>query len=362
MLREPLRGRIRTRDGEIEYQHKQKEHQRDAHAAAGDQPVHGALPFQAARVRVADGLGGDFVRPAVNRGNHRIAPCIFIVSCRQQGRTFFSGLPQRLLGHAQLGLRPLPKRFAAIEQPHGEIAAVEASPIQPRGHSVHRARNRRGISNRRRKPGQRAGARAAEQFLHALVAPRAGTYDRHAQQRFQPPQIDGNAAAPRLIEQIDAHHHALAGFQRLQRQVQIARQTRRIANGHDNVHSLEQQKIARKLFFPGMCHERIRAGQIHHAHAPIRLCHALRQFHRLPRPVARMLLKAGHPIEQRALAHIGVACERDHPVRFRPAHAIPPEKCSLHSPAGAPPARPARDRRACRPMGLKIHSAPARLA
>ncbi len=239
MPRKPLRRRVGPRDREKKHQREQQKHQRYARPAARNQAVHGALPFEPRRGRFLYHLGGDGVRAPVNRRHQRVVPCIFVITRLPQSLALQPSLPQRRFRQAALGADARGKGHIPLQQAQGDIALVPRARAHMGGYRVHRARDGRGILDIRRAARRGAIPRAAQQLPHAPVAARACTHHGHAQQRFQARQIERNVVALRFIQQIDAHHTALAHFQRLQGEVQIAREARSVAYHHNHVHPFE---------------------------------------------------------------------------------------------------------------------------
>ena len=136
--------------------------------------------------------------------------------------------------------------------------------------------------------------------------------DRYAQFRLQPPQINCDACRRGLIHQIDAEHDALRSLHDLKRQQQTPLQVRRVADRERTAEVIAHQKFRRNLLLAGTALQRVgprKIGQCIFCRL-IDKC-PLRQRNGLPRPVSGVLPLAGQRVEERALADVRVARQRD---------------------------------------------------
>ena len=137
---------------------------------------------------------------------------------------------------------------------------------------------------------------------------------RDAQPLLQQPQIRRRMLAARLIHQVDAYHHAGAGFHGLQHQVKVALYAGGIAHHHNGIRPAETDVVAGNLLLGGMSHQGIGAGDIHQQVAVAVLpAGAAGVRHSFARPVAGVLVHAGQGIEYGAFPHIRIAGQGNHP-------------------------------------------------
>ena len=129
------------------------------------------------------------------------------------------------------------------------------------------------------------------QVVQPAPAARARPDDRHAEQQVQLFEVDGDAAALRLVHQVDADDRARLQLDRLQNEVQVALEARRIAHDDRSVRAAEAQEIPRRFLLGGVGHQRVAARQVdEHIAVPAERAVALRIRDRLPRPVPGRLL------------------------------------------------------------------------
>ena len=223
-----------------------------------------------------------------------------------------SGVPVQGGGQGvQQGAVPLqqPQRRPAGGQPPFQ------PPSQQRRQGGHGKLHRRRIAHRQ---GLRRLFQHRFHLVQQLVQPLspsgAGPHRRHPQPAGQLLQIHPDPLALRLIQQVDAHHRAGLELQHLEDQVQVALQAGGVAYHHRSVRSAEAEKVPGHLLFRRMGHQRISTGQVHQhiVHPPVP-APPPGSSHRLARPVSRVLMQACQGIEHGGFAHVGIACQGNHP-------------------------------------------------
>ena len=161
-----------------------------------------------------------------------------------------------------------------------------------------------------------------QQLLQAAPAPCARAHDRHAEQALQCLRVHADVPPGRLVQEVDAQHHARRQLQNLQREVEVALQACGVAYDDDGLRAAEAQKVAGDLLLGRARVERIGAGNVHQLiYMPCVAAHAARAGDRLARPVAGVLAHARQRVEHGALADVGVAGQRDQ-ARAAQAHVI----------------------------------------
>ena len=88
-------------------------------------------------------------------------------------------------------------------------------------------------------------------------------HDRHAELRLQLRQIDGDALAPRLVEQVHAHDQVRRHAAYLQREHERALQARRVAHDDHGVGLAAAHKVARNGLLCRVRAQGVRARNVH---------------------------------------------------------------------------------------------------
>ena len=144
-----------------------------------------------------------------------------------------------------------------------------------------------------------------EKPRRGVFLPGGTAHHRHPQQRLQP---GGLYVQFPLFGFVQADGRPRGDLQGLQNQVKIPFQAGGVADDAHRLRPGKAQEIPGHLLLRGMGQQRISTGQIHQtvgfAAVPAEPFGA---GHRFAGPVAGVLVQAGHRVEQRAFAHIGVA-------------------------------------------------------
>ena len=158
-------------------------------------------------------------------------------------------------------------------------------------------------------------ANGLQQRIQTFALARGRGHHRHAQIPRQPPVIHGDAVTTRLIDQVQADDGAVSNFQHLQRQIQVALQSRGVHHNNRHIRLAEEDKIAGHLLVQTGGKQRVGAGQIDNFVALVAVAvAALGAGHRFAWPIAGMLAQAGQGIKDGTLAGIRIAGQGNHVV------------------------------------------------
>ena len=162
---------------------------------------------------------------------------------------------------------------------------------------------RKHLAARRRK-------RLTHQLGNALALRRHNRNHRYAQRLAHLPHVDGAAVGAHLVHHVQRQHHRHAQLQKLQRQIQVALDVRRVHDVDDAVRLLVENEISGYDFLLRIGSERIDARQVNDRAAlfPANLAHLLIDRH--ARKIAHVLIRAGERVEQRRLSAVLVADKR----------------------------------------------------
>ncbi len=154
-------------------------------------------------------------------------------------------------------------------------------------------------------PGRLQGG--AGQGGEAFPAAGDGGNDRYAQLLGKQSGLYPDAFLFRFIHQVDAYDDPGGDLHGLEGQIQAAFQAGGVAYDYDRVRLSEAEKIPRDLFLRRMRHKGVGAREIHQ-NAGLSFADALSLGvgHRLARPVSRVLLHAGQPVENGTFSHVGI--------------------------------------------------------
>ena len=253
---------------------------------------------------------------------------------------------------AQLaGAHRLDDRVVGVEQPQGHPPAVR----QPGKRVLHdlRERRHRGLDRgrvtldsvrcRRRLAG-RDTVRGVEQFVDPDLGARDATDDRNPQLLLKAVRVDGDAVPPGLVHQVQEDHHAVGDVEDLEDKVEVPLETGGVDHHYGDIGTPEENEVARDLLVHTARLERVGAGKVHHLH-PLALMGkgAFSPHDGLPGPVAGVLPETGEGVEDRALADVGVAGQRDEIVPLVRTQPEPDQ--TLRAMLGAPTARRCRQDR-----------------
>ena len=207
-----------------------------------------------------------------------------------------------------------------------------------------------------RDPEERLTVRRAEEGDQVFARPGRNGHHRDPKGGRQRGGIRAVAPSACLVHEVERHDHRPLQLQELHRQVQVAFQVRRVDDVDDGVRLFAgpcaQDIVPGDDFLQRIRRERINAGQVDNQDlTPVQWRGPLLFFHRNARPVSNILTGARKSVEQRRLAGVGVAGERqaDGAVLLRSRSG----RFRLRSPAYAPehlrvgPPRPVADPGGC---------------
>jgi len=169
------------------------------------------------------------------------------------------------------------------------------------------------------------------QLLDAALAHRHRLDHRRAEFARQRLGVDHQPVAPRHVDHIERHHRRQAEGDQLQGEAEMIVEIGGV--DHDDqrrrqplARLLAQHHVARHLLVGAGGIEAVGAGQVDEFdRSAVRQAHpACLALHRHARIVADLLARAGHGIEQRALAGIGIADQRDHRCGIHGARPLTP--------------------------------------
>ena len=218
-----------------------------------------------------------------------------------------------------------PAREQAVEPPVARgifgraVSHARAADGLGPAHVIRRVGRRRCVRLRLRR--RRDGVERVEQGGERFLLSCRHAHDRHAELRLQPRQVNGDALAPRLVEQVHAHDQVRRHAAYLQREHERALQARRIAHDDHGVglaaaHKVARDGLLRRVRAQGVCARNVHEKIV----LPRRAAAAARAADGLARPVAGVLVHPGQGVEDGALADVRVACQR-HDALARPACA-----------------------------------------
>ena len=151
------------------------------------------------------------------------------------------------------------------------------------------------------------------------MLPRRHRHHRHAQFARQMTLVNLDAMPLGFVDQVERDDHAVGDFQDLQRQVEVAFQAGRVDDDDRHVRLAEQDEVAGDFFVGAGRKQRIGARQIDQFVVLVAVVEAaFGAGDGLARPVAGMLAQPGQGVEDRALAGIRVARQRDDIIEISP--------------------------------------------
>ena len=165
------------------------------------------------------------------------------------------------------GIAGRPAREQAVEPPVARgvfgraVGHARAADGLCPAHIVRGVCRRRRVRQRLRR--RRDGVERVEQGRERFLFSRRHAYDRHAELRLQLRQIDGDALAPRLVEQVHAHDQVRRHAAHLQREHERALQARRIAHDDHGVGLTAAHKVARDGLLRRVRTQRVCARNVH---------------------------------------------------------------------------------------------------
>ena len=124
-------------------------------------------------------------------------------------------------------------------------------------------------------------------------------------------QVDLVPVFAHQVDHVHRHHHGDAQLDELGGEVQVALDVGAVHDVQDGVGLLVHQIAPGHHLLQRVGGEGIDAGQVLDDHVLVALQPALLLFHGDAGPVAHVLVGAGQVVEQRGLAAVRVACQRD---------------------------------------------------
>ncbi|OIQ86660.1 hypothetical protein GALL_314680 [mine drainage metagenome] len=176
--------------------------------------------------------------------------------------------------------------------------------------------SRRGVERaalRPRRAAQRVGQRV-EQFVAAASAARDRRDDRHAEVLGQRVGLRLDAGRARFVDHVEHDDQRQPGLDQLGAELQVALQVRRVDDEHDEVDLAAEQVVARDaLVLAAAAEQAVDAGQVDQFRAsPLQIDASGTAFDGDAGPVPGLLPGSGQQVEQRRLAAVRVAGQRDH--------------------------------------------------
>ena len=153
--------------------------------------------------------------------------------------------------------------------------------------------------------------RVAHELVHALALD--GGYGHHgnAQHVLHQVHVDRAAVALDLVHHVEREHHGLVQLHQLHRQVQVALDVRGVHDVDDGVWLLLQYVLAAHELLRAVRGERVDARQVRHVRVGVPLDGTALAVHRDAGEVAHVLVRARELVEERGLAAVLVARERE---------------------------------------------------
>ena len=151
----------------------------------------------------------------------------------------------------------------------------------------------------------------AGDFLHALAGRRAYGDYRHAEHPFHAVDVNRAAVARELVHHVQRHHHGHAHLEALHGQVQVALDVGGVHDVDDAPRMLVHHEVAAHQLLARVRRERVDAGKVGYQRVVVPADHAVLAVHRHARKVAHVLVGARQLVEQRGLAAVLVAHQRE---------------------------------------------------
>ena len=353
--REKARRVVGARDRDPEDRRQDRQHQRETEPTAGQEAVERAVqveldplhPPHLARLGDPLRLGvhalGETVvevgteRPPEPRG--RLEYVARARHCDHRRSGFITVAVERSLGQLPQVARAggLLHALVGVEQPERHPACVGqlgVGRLDGLDQRAHRHLDLGGVALNPVGPGFDLAGRHAvdrvEQIGDPVTPARYRRHHRNTQPRGQLVDVDSDPVAPRLIHEVETHHHPVGDLQNLEHEVEVPLQPGGVHDDHGDVGLPEQHEVARYLLVGTPRLEAVRAGEVDQLDAPaLEIERPLGARHRLAGPVAGVLAQTGECVEDGALPRVGIPAERDEVV---PAVHLHPE---LHQRRGA---------------------------
>ena len=153
--------------------------------------------------------------------------------------------------------------------------------------------------------------RMVDELLDALVFRRRNRDDRDAERRLELIDVDVAAVRPHLVHHVQREHHRDAELHDLHREIEIALEVRRVDDVDDAVRMRVQEEIARDDLLIRIRRQRVHAREIRHARVRVQLHLPVLAVDRHAREIADVLVRARQLVEERRLAAVLVADERE---------------------------------------------------
>ena len=156
-------------------------------------------------------------------------------------------------------------------------------------------------------------AEGCKKALQVLRLRRVDADHRHAEVRGEMVEFNDRVALPDDVHHRDDNDHRHVQLAHEERQVQVSLQRRRVENVHIQVGLVREHVLERRLLVLTRRRQRIDAGQVDDLDLLFAFALHLERreafllLHRHARPVARVLMRAREPVEERRLAAVRIA-------------------------------------------------------
>ena len=160
-----------------------------------------------------------------------------------------------------------------------------------------------------------AGLAGLDGELHELVGvllAQGGDLDHLAAQLAgQGVDVDLVAALLEQVKHVEAEHDGQAALEDLRGEIEVALEVRRVNEVDDGARAVLDEVVARDDLLGRVRRERVDAGKVGEGDGLVTPPVGLLLLDRDAGPVAHVAVRAGQGVEQRGLAAVRVACERD---------------------------------------------------
>ena len=150
-----------------------------------------------------------------------------------------------------------------------------------------------------------------QEFPHAHVPRGNHRHHRHPERRLQHPRLDPHPLLPGHVDHVQANDHRCRQGDQFRHQVEASFQGRRVDQRNDHLRPLPNDEFAGDDLLGRVGGQAVRARKVHQPVGRLIVDErALLPLYRLAGPVAYVLAETGEEVEERGLAHVGLAGKR----------------------------------------------------
>ena len=153
--------------------------------------------------------------------------------------------------------------------------------------------------------------RVVNQLVDPFVQGRGNRHHRDPEHFFHPVDVHRTAVAPHFVHHVQRQHHRHVQLHELKSQVQIALQIRCVGDVDDALRLLLQNIFPGDHFLLCVGRKGVNPRQVRHLSAGLSADDAGALVDRHPREIPDVLVCAGELVEQRRLAAVLIACQRE---------------------------------------------------